>query len=441
MRLLYVTPEYPPHAGGGIATFYAVLLPELARMGHDVRVVVANAFSEAHPGYTADGVRVEFVGTDRMARTLAALSQFAEVPTLRRHLAAAWAAWDAVGDHDGFDVVETSDWGLLFVPWILSRPRPAIVVQGHGSIGQIAATEHEPGSEIDALLTQLIEQNLMAAADDVQTYSAMNAATWNATLSREVACILPAWKPRTANAAAANGSGIVVGRIQEWKGAVVLCEAMRTLGANAPVINWVGKDTRFLARRTSMSTFLAENFPDVWGRSVLPIGLRSMAETNELQSRAAFAVVPSTWDVFNFTVAEAMGAGRPVVCSERAGAVQLIEDGVNGIRVAADDPAALAEAIVRVQNLSNEERTEMGRRARETVETRLNPELIAGQRLSRYAEIARRGRGRAPVAAVLDSALRPGSAGANPFDFLNRFALADLTRYLRRRVLEKFLHR
>ncbi len=50
-------------------------------------------------------------------------------------------------------------------------------------------------------------------------------------------------------------------------------------------------------------------------------------QTARLQAQAAFMVVPSLWDTFNFTCVEAMWSGRPVICSRGAGASELIEDG------------------------------------------------------------------------------------------------------------------
>jgi glycosyltransferase involved in cell wall biosynthesis len=58
--------------------------------------------------------------------------------------------------------------------------------------------------------------------------------------------------------------------------------------------------------------------------------------------------VPSWNEAFSLVTAEAMAAGRPVVAS-RAGALEeLVEDGVTGLLVPPRDPAALAEAMLRL---------------------------------------------------------------------------------------------
>lgn len=55
--------------------------------------------------------------------------------------------------------------------------------------------------------------------------------------------------------------------------------------------------------------------------------------------------VPSATEGFGLSVLEGMSYGRPVVCSEGAGAVDLVEHEVTGLKVPKKNPGALAEAI------------------------------------------------------------------------------------------------
>jgi glycosyltransferase involved in cell wall biosynthesis len=61
---------------------------------------------------------------------------------------------------------------------------------------------------------------------------------------------------------------------------------------------------------------------------------------------------PSRWEEpGGGTILEAMARGLPVIASSRGGALDVIRDGKNGLMVPADDPTALAEAILRlIQN-------------------------------------------------------------------------------------------
>ena len=54
----------------------------------------------------------------------------------------------------------------------------------------------------------------------------------------------------------------------------------------------------------------------------------------------------SSFERFGAVVNEALLAGMPVVCSDRAGARVLIESGVNGMVVNADDKSALEDALI-----------------------------------------------------------------------------------------------
>jgi hypothetical protein len=123
VKLLFVLPEYLPQHGGGIITFYRTWLPLLASRGHDVHVLVGSAFTmsdEARPR-VIDGVHVEVLDRQRFLAHLPAFSHYAATPGLQGYLAAAWALFEQAKGGGDFDLVETTDWGLLFAPWIVEQ--------------------------------------------------------------------------------------------------------------------------------------------------------------------------------------------------------------------------------------------------------------------------------------------------------------------------------
>lgn len=438
MRLLFILPEYLPLTGGGIVTFYRNVLPELVRQGHQVHVLVGSAFTSKLPSYEAEGITVEFLDTDAVTANLDRFNQYHVAPEFQRHLSAAWTAWEQVNQGKNYDLVETTDWGLLFVPWVVADSPPT-VVQLHGSIGQIDFYDPRQGDELQGNLTRVLEVGLLSTADELQTYSQLNAQAWSQLTNREVVYIPPAWCPDSNLEQPREKSlnGLVVGRIQHWKGPTVLCEALRLLGDAAPTIDWVGRDTSY-KNGGSMSNYLAQTYPDIWGVKIRPVGSRPFKETARLQAEASFIAVPSIWDVFNYTCVEGMGCPQVVLCSQGAGAASLITDKVNGLVFPADNPEALAESINYLHSMSVDEHRQMGEAAQQ-IQTELDPSRIVRQRIEAYEKLIQRGKFPVRPNPWLLKAVSPGRPLKQPLEFLEHLPLRELSTYVLRRSIKKFV--
>lgn len=75
------------------------------------------------------------------------------------------------------------------------------------------------------------------------------------------------------------------------------------------------------------------------------LGTRGRAETIELLQGCAVFVLASRAEPFGLAVLEALACGRPVVATKVGGIREIVRDGVDGLLVEPDDPAALAAAI------------------------------------------------------------------------------------------------
>ena len=84
-------------------------------------------------------------------------------------------------------------------------------------------------------------------------------------------------------------------------------------------------------------------------------------------SRASLFVLPSRSEGISLTLLEAMARGLPVVATKVGGNNEVVLDGVTGLLVAAEDPAAMAAKICELVNDMDRCRM-MGRAGRLRVE-------------------------------------------------------------------------
>ncbi|MDB9347425.1 glycosyltransferase family 4 protein [Nodularia spumigena] len=439
MKILFVLPEYPPYFGGGIASFYANILAELVGLDNQVDVLVGSAFTSNLSSYKSSGVNVNFLSEDLVKLYHTQFTYYQPFPELQKHLAAAWAIWQQTNGGQGYDLVEVTDWGLLFVPWIVNQDSsPPTVVRLHGSIGQIDYYDPKLDSLMQGHLVRLLESGLLSSAEELSTHSSINIRYWQNITNRSVSYIPPPL-PCTSSIQSRNYSsnGLVVGRIQYWKGVTVLSEALEQMGDQAPVVDWIGRDTAYRNSQTSMSDYLSQYYPNIWGGKIKPMGTFSPDKTRQVQANAKFIIVPSIWDVFNFTCVEGMAQGKVVLCSDSAGAVDLITHGVNGLIFKGNDPNSLVESLNTVMSWNNAQLQEVGQNARETVGKLLDPSLVAKQYIESYQNLIERGRKPIKPNQWLIDAVSPQEELGQPLAFLDNLPLKDLSRYTINRFIKK----
>jgi glycosyltransferase involved in cell wall biosynthesis len=112
-----------------------------------------------------------------------------------------------------------------------------------------------------------------------------------------------------------------------------------------------------------------------------------------LYRRAAVVVVPSRYEGFGLPAAEAMACGAPVVACAAGALPEVVKAGGGGRLVPPADPVALARAIAELLG-DAPLRAELGRRGREGIEGAYAWPRIAAATAEVYAEVvaARRGR-------------------------------------------------
>lgn len=146
-------------------------------------------------------------------------------------------------------------------------------------------------------------------------------------------CPAPPWRWRFA----------CVGRIDRQKGVDVAIRALARLPSTAVVSVWGTGDQRYLEEMRQLARELGV------GERVRFEGWADPDQLVRIYAEADAVLFPVRWqEPFGLVPLEAMGIGRPVVTTARGGTAEFVRDGQNGLVFAADDDAALAQAIERL---------------------------------------------------------------------------------------------
>jgi glycosyltransferase involved in cell wall biosynthesis len=113
----------------------------------------------------------------------------------------------------------------------------------------------------------------------------------------------------------------------------------------------------------------------------------------ELMGAADGYVLSSVREGMPVVLLEAAAAGLPIVATRVGGVAEVTEDGATGLLVPPANPAALAEAMQRIEALDPEARRAMGARGRALVEERYGTERVMEMWDRLYRESATASRG------------------------------------------------
>jgi glycosyltransferase involved in cell wall biosynthesis len=136
----------------------------------------------------------------------------------------------------------------------------------------------------------------------------------------------------------------IVGHVQEWKGQLVVAEAVARARREIPELRCivVGGVHKFgVAYGERLRARVAQ--PDLAGHVILTGARRDVAACFDAMDVAIHA---STREPFGRVLLEAMAVGKPVVAPREGGPTEIVADGETGLLVPPRDPDALARAIV-----------------------------------------------------------------------------------------------
>jgi glycosyltransferase involved in cell wall biosynthesis len=176
---------------------------------------------------------------------------------------------------------------------------------------------------------------------------------------------------------------VYLGRLNPVKGADVLVDALPAVVHAVPEVRCV------IAGPAAQPVEIA--FAERLRRRVEELGLEDVAsmpgptpDPFPLLATASVVVVPSRSEGSPNVVFEAMAAGAPVVAAAVGGIPEIVIDGVTGSLVPAEDPERLAAAVVACLRDPGPA-AERARRARETMQTRYDIDVVSRQWEGLYA--------------------------------------------------------
>jgi glycosyltransferase involved in cell wall biosynthesis len=166
-----------------------------------------------------------------------------------------------------------------------------------------------------------------------------------------------------------KGFLLYVGRLRIRKGVEVLLEALAGDEGPKPTLVVVGAGEH----RKRLEQASGERGLEA---SVRFVGRRSPGQVRYLMGRAAALLVPSIYEGMPLVILEAMEAGLPVVASAVSGIPEVVEPGITGWLVPAEDASALAAALSELQK-DPEAASRRGAAGRESVAGRFSAERAA----------------------------------------------------------------
>jgi glycogen synthase len=387
MRILFLSTEYPPQAGGGgIASYVANVGAALARRGHEVHVLSCKRDQPA-----ADWRDGEIHVHRRGVRRLTRLDRFVWSGKARVRVEVSLSCFRQYRRLGlNVDVVESPDWlaeGFIFA---LLRSKPHV---GHLHTPLLVLAQHNLlPTTWDRRFGDAIERTAMRRADVVTSPSWMLARDlaangWLGSRSASVVR-LPIDVEQWSGLPDAETSGrrvLAVGRLEPRKAPEALVEAAAIL---APEIE--GLEVVFVGG----SNYTREGKPyrqwteDLARKLAAPcrfIGGAARSAMADWYGSSRVAVLTARYDNFPVAGLEAMAAGRPLVCTSTTGVAELLHGGDGGTVVPPLEPAALAEGL-RSYLIDAQHAGRTGRRARDVVARACAPDAIAREREGCYLD-------------------------------------------------------
>ena len=332
MRIVHVYKDYHPPVLGGVEQTIERMARWQVAAGHDVAVLVSASGARRSRTEVVDGVRVVRVG--EWARALSSPICPGFPAALARERADIWHL------HSPNPLGEASFW--------LVRPRGAMVFTYYCDLssqrallpvyGPLVHALFDRAQALHAISPQALARRDSLVARDRDRFQVV-------PLGIDADAFLALDRDRPGARALRERYGdpflLFVGRLRHYKGLHVLLDAMPRVDARLVIVGDgpKGPALREQARRLAL------------GDRVVFAGSLDEAALHDHLAAAAIGLLPSSTETeaFGLSMVECMAAGLPVISTELGtGTSYVNQDGVTGLIVPANNPAALAAGIARL---------------------------------------------------------------------------------------------
>ena len=380
MKVAFISREYPPDtAWGGIATFYSSLSRALAQRGHEVHVICQ---AVAQPrDYEDSGVFVHRVGTN--PKRYSALARI-------NYSFHAWLKLRELIRKQSIEIVEATHWGAEAFLYSLRKSTP-LVVRFDVSASDILRTKTYSG------IKELLSLKILSHLEDFSTRRtdrviAISRDLYNRAIEKLhinpnkldlVHHGIDTSKYRFVGSDMRDRLGIpresplvlFVGRLEARKGVHVLCQAIPEVINSRPETRFVlvGRDTNTAPTGGSFKASLSEQARSHgFSSNLMFLNFLPTDELIQLYSACDIFVLPSLQEGFSMVILEALACGKPVVTTFAGGTTGMGLTPPGGIIVSPNNVTELAQAIINLLSLDEEDKRLIAKKNRELMETKFS---------------------------------------------------------------------
>lgn len=389
MHIAFVTPEspYSDESVCGVAAYLRAIVPAIVDAGHEV-TVIANAkenrtFSAHHGRVSVRHFRLPSLHWH--SARLPLVKGFAPLPLRQFEWSRAFVREAArIAAFKKIDVIESTEAGSLF----LNRLAP-LVMRLHGS--QQIFNEHSGlRSNTSVRWNDSLEARACKSATAITVPSKFHAQQitnrrgWPTERVRVIPNPISATIVKAAAEFHRNGSNervvLYTGRLAPVKGIETLLEAAKLVRAADPASMFVLAGPWQMPKPPAAYDIHLNKTSSI---GIKWVGPKTQAELTQLYQRAALFVMPSYYESFSISVAEAMAFELPVVASNAGALPELISSETTGLLVPTMNPEELAKALLRLMS-DNDLRARIACAGRNALLSRFSLEAIVAKTLDVY---------------------------------------------------------